>query len=264
MSIKGSFLFYGSGGSTGVPVIGCDCSVCQSDSPCNKRLRPSGLLTVGDRQLLIDCGPDFREQALRYDLRELDGVLLTHTHYDHIGGIDDLRIFFFRYEEPLPCLLSKSSYKALQNRLHYMFAPQAHGNNIPVQLDFQVLPDSRGEVEFRGVSVRYLTYRQGGMLVNGYRFGDFAYITDISDYSDTIFEDLEGCETLVVSALRHNPSHVHFTINEAVAFARKVGVKRTWFNHISHQLDHEETNALLPPDIQLAYDGLTIEFQVKS
>jgi phosphoribosyl 1,2-cyclic phosphate phosphodiesterase len=262
MKTKGSFLFYGTGGSTGIPVIGCDCAVCRSDSPCNKRLRPSGLLTVGDRRLLIDCGPDFREQALRYDLSHLDGVILTHTHYDHIGGIDELRIFFFRYEEPLSCLLSKSSLKELQSRLHYMFAKRSHGNNIPVQLDFQLLSEARGVMEFRDIPLSYVTYRQGGMLVNGYRFGNFAYITDISDYPESIFDDLSGCETLVVSALRHSPSHVHFTLDEAVAFARRVGAKRTWFNHISHELDHEETNEQLPPDVQLAYDGLTIEFEL--
>ncbi len=261
--MKGSFLFYGSGGSTGVPVIGCDCEVCRSESPCNKRLRPSGLLTIGDRKLLVDCGPDFREQALRYDLHQLDGVLLTHTHYDHIGGIDELRIFFFRYEEPLPCLLSKSSLKELQSRLHYMFTPRSHGNNIPVQLDFHVLPDARGEIEFRGVHLRYLTYRQGGMLVNGYRIGNFSYVTDISDYPDSIFEDLAGTKTLVVSALRHNPSHVHFTVEEAVEFATKVGATQVWFNHISHDLDHEATNQQLPPHMQLAYDGLTLEFDTE-
>lgn len=261
MSHTGRFLFLGTGASMGVPLVGCDCAVCQSPDPHNKRLRPSGLVQVKDRVLLIDPGPDFREQALRANVEHVDGVIITHTHYDHIGGMDDLRIFFFRQGQPLPCLLSKGSLKDVKDRMAYLFEERTHGQNITAQFDFQVLGAAQGEEDFLGVHLNYLTYRQGTMLVNGFRFGDFAYCSDICDYRDDIFEQLRGLDTLVISALRHEPSHVHFTVAEALAFAEKVGARMTWLTHVAHDLDHKTTNAALPDNVQLAHDGLEVAFQ---
>ena len=258
---EGEFLFLGTGGSAGSPVIGCHCDVCDSHDLHNRRLRPSGFVRWKGKNILIDTGPDLREQLLREEIDHIDGVILTHTHYDHIGGMDDLRIFFFRQKQPLPCLLSKSSLKDLKSRLSYMFLPRAHGSSFSVQLDFQVLGDSVGSTEFTGLPIKYMTYRQGGMLVNGYRFGNFAYVSDICDYSDDLFDELKGVDTLVLSALRHDPSHVHLTVTEAVAFAQRVGARQTWLTHLGHELDHQATNRDLPREVQLAYDGLHFKFR---
>lgn len=260
MRRKGEFLFLGSGGSMGVPVVGCMCPVCTSNSDYNKRLRPSGIVEMDGKKLLIDSGPDFRYQALRAHIHHIDGVLLTHTHYDHVGGLDDLRIFFFRQQEALPCLLSEVSYEDLRKRYDYLFKEKSHGSNVTAQLKFQILDSSRGHTTFQGIKLGYFSYKQGHMLVNGFRFGDFAYVSDISIYPETIFEDLKGIKTLVVSALRHTPAHVHFTVEQAVAFAKRTGAEQTYFTHISHELDHEETNALLPSGIHMGYDGLRFTF----
>lgn len=249
--MPGRFLFLGSGGSMGVPVIACTCAVCTSNSPSNKRLRSSGLLQVGGKTILIDAGPDFREQALKYHVNHLDGILLTHTHFDHIGGIDDLRVYYFMLHQRLPCLLSQETFDELKIRYHYL---------MDTQLDFQILKDDFGKVDFQGIPLCYFSYSQAGMKVTGYRVGTFAYVSDIRKYSDEVLEALQGVEILVLSALRFSASEMHFSVDEAIAFARKVGAKKTWLTHIAHDLDHEKTNELLPPDIRMGYDGLEITF----
>lgn len=258
----GRFTFLGTGASSGVPVVGCDCSVCRSSSLHNQRLRPSGLISVLGKQLLIDAGPDFRYQALRAGIQHIDGVLFTHTHYDHTGGLDELRIFYFRQKKPLPCLLSQESYKDITIRFYYMFREHMHGSNFTARLDWNVLERDRGTVLFQDVPIRYVSYSQGGMGVNGFRFGDFAYISDIYEYPESIFEDLEGIKTLVVGALRHSESFVHFTVEQAVNFSNRVGAEKVWLTHISHDLDHDETNRQLPRHIRMGYDGLEIAFKI--
>ncbi len=261
MKNKGTFLFLGTSASVGIPVIGCKCPVCFSGVTHNKRLRPSGLLKVGDRSLLIDVGPDFREQALRYKIDHLDGLLLTHTHYDHIAGIDELRVYYFLSKKRLPCLLSAESLEDLQKRYDYLFRPIGKGPTLSAQIDTHVLEGDEGELDFLGVRIRYMSYFQGGTKVNGFRIGDFAYISDIREYDASIFECLQGVQTLVVSALREEPSPLHLSLDEAVAFAEKVGAKQTWITHISHAMDHEKINQKLPSSIQLGYDGLEMEFE---
>lgn len=260
--MKGTFLFLGTAGSAGVPVIGCSCSVCQSNSPFNQRLRPSGLLKVDGKTLLIDVGPDFRSQALKYRIDLLDGLILTHTHYDHIAGIDELRIYYLRSQKKLPCLLSEESFEDLEKRYYYLFQPIGKVPTLSAQLDIHLLPEDEGEEEFLGLKIGYVTYTQGGCKVNGFRFGDFAYISDIREFHPSIFEKLIGIKTLVLSALREEKSMLHFSLNEAVEFASKVGAKHTWLTHISHGLDHEATNRKLPKSIQLGYDGLELEFEI--
>ncbi|MCI0382271.1 MAG: MBL fold metallo-hydrolase [Chlamydiae bacterium] len=253
-----SFLFLGTGGSMGVPVVTCSCKVCTSPSPYNKRLRPSGLVKWDGKQILIDAGPDFREQALRFNIRHLDGILLTHTHYDHIGGIDDLRVFYFLKKMRVHCLSSKETSDELKYRYHYLFRHAEEEKDIVFQLDLETLPDDFGKTHFMSIPIQYVTYFQAGMKVNGFRFGSFAYISDIQKYDVQIFPYLEGLDILVVSALRETPSPAHFTLEEAISFARKVGAKKTYITHIAHNLEHEETNRKLPKDIRLAYDGLEI------
>lgn len=254
------FLFLGTGGSAGIPMIGCHCRVCTSSNLRNQRLRPSGLIKIKGKQILIDAGPDFREQALKYQIDMLDGVLLTHTHFDHVAGLDELRAYYLHYRKELPVLVSESTLQALKRRYEYFFQERSFGISLAAQLDFHLLPSRRGVTEFVGVTIGYTTYEQGGMEVNGFRFGTFAYISDIRVFSETLFEDLEGIEILVVSALRTEPSRMHFNIEEAIAFAKKVGAKQTYFTHIGHELEHESTQAFLPGGVKLAYDGLRVEF----
>lgn len=258
--MRKKLLFLGTGSSAGVPVIGCDCSVCTSNSPYNKRFRPSILLKYGEKSILVDPGPDFRDQALRFNIKRLDATIITHVHYDHIGGLDDLRIFYFIENKPLHCMLSKPSYDEIKLRYFYQFLEAKEHNSKTVKFEYLILPNDRGEVDFHGLHIQYLTYYQGDMPVLGLRIGNLAYISDIRSYEETIFEDLKGVETLIVSGLRHRPSHVHFSVEEAVEFSKRVGAKKTYLNHIDHELDHEKENALLPEGVELSYDGLELEF----
>lgn len=257
--MKDKLLFLGTGGSMGIPVVGCECAVCHSDNPKNKRLRPSVFLTFDEKQLLVDAGPEFRIQALRYGIHQLDGVLFTHSHHDHTAGIDDLRALSFKTKKPFPALLSDETAKDLKTRYYYLFDHNPTYEGMTTQITMQILKDSRGSVVFEGVPIRYLTYEQGGMQVNGFIIGSVAYLSDIKNYPETIFEDLEGVDTLVLSALRFTPSKLHFSIDEAVDFASKVGVEKVWLTHISHDLEHDKTNAYLPPHVRMAYDGLEID-----
>lgn len=262
MISKGKFLFLGTGGSMGIPVIGCECAVCRSSSSYNKRLRPSGLLSILEKNIIIDCGPDFRQQMLQYKIKHIDGLIFTHAHYDHTGGFDELRIINARAKKPVPCLLSEATAQELKMRFPYVFDADAPQATITTKASFQYLESTRGFVEFLGIPLHYMTYEQGGMLVNGFRFGNFAYISDIRHYPETIFEDLRGVKTLVVSCLRYQPSVLHFNVEEAIAFSNKVGANEVWFTHLAHELDHELTNSRLPPNYQLAYDGLEIDFEL--
>lgn len=259
--MKNKLLFLGTGSSAGVPKIGCDCSVCTSKSPYNKRFRPSVLLQVGQKNILVDAGPDFRDQALRHNIKHLSAVILTHTHYDHIGGLDDLRIFYFIEKKPIHCLLSSCSYEEIKLRFYYQFLDNTEDNSKSVKFEYLVLPQDRGEIDFHGLHIQYLTYQQGEMPVLGLRMGNLAYITDIRTYPETIFEDLKGIDTLIVSALRQTPSPIHFNLEESLAFAEKTGCKKVYFNHIDHELDHEKTNRSLPSWAKLSYDGQVIEFE---
>lgn len=257
--MKGKLLFLGTGGSVGVPVIGCSCAVCQSHDPRNQRLRPSVLLRYAKRLFLVDVGPDFRVQALRYGITHLDGLLLTHAHHDHTAGFDDLRPIYYKRGSPLPVLLSRETAQDIQRRYHYLFQPEPGQENFETRFNLQLLPEDQGEVIFENVAIRYVVYTQGGMRVNGYRIGNVAYISDIRHFHSSIFDHLKGTKDLIVSALRYVPSPLHFSVDEAIDFAKQVGAERVWLTHISHELEHEHTNAYLPANMKVAYDGLEIE-----
>ena len=260
--MQGRFVFLGTGGSMGVPMIGCECEVCRSGSTYNKRLRSAGLIVAGDKKFVIDVGPDFRTQALYYHIKRIAGVLLTHAHSDHLAGIDDLRAYFFLQKHKIPCALSKETFDEVKLRYHYMLQPLTSGKSIAAQIDFHILQEDFGTFELEGLPVEYVSYYQTGMKVTGYRIGNFAYISDIREYSEEVVRKLKGVEILVLSALRHVPTAMHFSIEEAIAFARLVGAKRTYLTHIAHELEHHQAAAQLPEDIHMSYDGLEIPIEI--
>lgn len=257
---KGSFLFLGTGGAAGVPMIGCTCPVCLSQDPHDKRLRPAGLLSARGKKLVIDTGPDFRSQALLYQVNKLDGVLLSHAHFDHVAGLDELRTYYLLQKLILPVLVSIETLDSLKKRYDYLFREKTWGVSLAAQLHFQVLEDDRGKTRFCDLPLAYMTYEQGKTKVNGYRIGNFAYVSDIKKYPETIFEDLQGVETLVIGALKKEPSQMHLSFDDAIDFSRRVEAKSTYFTHIGHEVDHQSTNAKLPKGFQVAHDGLRLEF----
>jgi len=252
-------LFLGTGGSMGIPVIGCTCATCASPSPFDKRLRPSILITDGKKRYLVDIGPDYRTQALKFGIDTLAGLLLTHTHYDHIAGLDELRIYTFQQKEAMPCLLSRETLEELKIRYHYFIPPPVIDETHWTNLKFSLLEGNQGEVNFEGLKTSYCTYEQVGMKVNGFRFKKTAYMTDVMEYDDEVFKSMQGIETLIISARRWEKSFAHLSVEEAVKFSKKTSAKKTYFTHISHEIEHEETEENLPDGFFLAYDGLEIE-----
>jgi len=213
---------------------------------------------MGGKTLLIDAGPDFRQQALLHKIDHLDGLLLTHTHFDHIAGIDELRVYYLIQKKPLLCLLSKESFEELKVRYHYLFRPLSSNQSLTAQIEVQVLPHKTGEADFAGFKIGYFSYFQSGMEVTGYRLGSFAYVSDIRDFDEAIFGWLSGVKTLVVSAIRAEPSKMMFSIDEAIDFARAAGVKETFLMHMNHEVDYHAVNPQLPSGVHLAYDGLEV------
>lgn len=258
-----TFLFLGTGSSSGIPMIGCQCGVCKSSDPHDKRLRPSGLLMIKGKKIVIDSGPDFRQQALKYQLNTIDGLLITHSHFDHVAGLDELRSYYLINRKNLPVIVSRPTIDDLKRRYDYLFREKSWSHSLTAQLDFCVLEEERGTIQFLDIPIQYMRYEQASTPVNGYRIGSFAYVSDIRNYPKTIFEDLQGVETLVVSALRHETSLMHFNLEEAIAFSRHVGATQTYFIHMGHELDHAKTNAMLPSGFQLAHDGLELELDLR-
>lgn len=255
---KNQVLFLGTGASAGVPMIGCSCSICTSPLSQNKRRRSSVLLTLDGKKILIDAGPDLREQALFFHINKIDALLLTHPHADHIGGMDDLRAFNFATQAKIPCYLSEDTLREVKIRYHYFLNPVSKDKSIPAQLSFHLLPNQDGKIMVEEREFFYFSFSQAGVPVTGFRTGDFAYVSDIKEYNESIFDSIKGVQILVLSALRHAPSKMHFTVKEALAFASRAGAKQTILTHLSHELGYEETNALLPSSVQMGYDGLTL------
>lgn len=248
--------FLGTGTSTGVPQIGCGCEVCRSQDPRDKRLRSSSLVKVGSTRLLIDCGPDFRQQMLRTtDFHPLDAVLLTHEHYDHVGGLDDLRPYSVFGDVDIYADEWTASH--LEERLPYCFqqkmypgVPELHLHRVAPHDTFRV-----GEAQVTALQVMH-----GRLPILGYRINNLAYITDMKTMPDSELPLLQGIDTLIINGLRHTEHHSHQTIEEACAFAQRIGARQTYLIHLNHSIaPHERESQLLPEGIELAYDGLTIE-----
>jgi phosphoribosyl 1,2-cyclic phosphate phosphodiesterase len=251
----------GTGTSTGVPVLGCGCEVCTSDDPRDTRTRCACYVRVGDMGLLVDTGPDFRQQALREDVDRIDAVCYTHHHFDHVVGLDDLRPFFFDNRRTMPCYTHPDTAAVLRRNYDYIFGSDPYPGAANVEIR---VADGPFEVPSRyddaaPVAVDPILLYHGEMPVYGYRIGGFAYLTDVSRIPEPSYEGLQDVDVLVLDALRPRSHPTHFSFEEAVATARRIGARETYFVHMTHSVRHAEANARLPDDIQLAYDGLTVE-----
>jgi phosphoribosyl 1,2-cyclic phosphate phosphodiesterase len=250
-------ILLGTGTSHGVPMIGCDCAVCTSDDPRDKRTRPSAHLRFENVELLIDTAPELRLQCIANDIKRVDAVLFTHHHADHVAGLDDLRRFNWLMQKAVPLYGTRRTLENLRRMFAYAFehAPDSPHSRPSIELhEIDEQP-----FEYRGVSVLPSPLLHGKMPVFGFRFGRFAYCTDCSFIPEESFERLRGVEVLVLSALRKSPHPAHFTIEQAVEAAKRIGAERTYFTHMTHQLGHEETNRELPDGVRLGHDGLRIE-----
>lgn len=249
--------FLGTGTSQGIPVIGSTHPVCLSNDPRDKRLRVSVLLNYEDGfTCVVDCGPDFRQQMLSNDVRRLDALLFTHEHADHTAGIDDIRPFFFRQGD-IPIYAHERVVESLRLRFDYIFADE---NRYPGAPAVSVNRVEKGRAFRLGEHwVTPVDARHNRLQVFGYRFGDFAYLTDIKTISPEEAERLEGVRVLAVNALRREAHHSHFNLDEALAFIRQIRPERAYLTHISHMLGfHAEVERDLPPDVHLAYDNLSL------
>jgi phosphoribosyl 1,2-cyclic phosphate phosphodiesterase len=250
MSLRVTML--GSGTSTGVPVIGCACEVCGSANPKNKRWRPGLKLEAEDKVVLVDTPTDLREQALRFGLPRLDAIVFTHSHADHIYGLDDVRIFNFRQRAPIPCYGSEETLRNIRRAFAYVWEAGQEGGGkpqlelVPVREPFALLDRT-----FVPVPVWH-----GSMEVFGYRIGGFAYVTDCNVIPESSFALLAGVEILVLDALRHRPHSTHFSVEDATAVARRIGARRTIFTHMTHEVDQDDP---LPAGVEFGYDGLAFD-----
>lgn len=248
--------FLGTGTSHGVPVIGCDCEVCRSHDPRDHRLRSSALVETSSTRLLIDCGPDDRQQLLKIPFRKIDGVLITHAHYDHVGGLDDLRAFCQFGDIDL--YANDVAAKSIRHNFPYYFeeklypgVPRFHLHEVPAHVPFRI-----GDQEIVPVSIMH-----DKLPIFGYRIGRLAYLTDVKTIPSAEYDYLKGIDTLVISSLRWEvPHHSHLLVADAIAIARRIGARRTYLMHLTHKIGlYDEASARLPEDVRLAYDGLTIE-----
>ena len=246
----------GTGTSVGVPRIGCRCPVCQSGDERNKRLRCSILIETGDRRVLVDTTPDLRTQALRYDIRQLDAVLFTHGHADHLHGLDDVRCYCFDREDPLPCYADRLTLDRINRVFDYAF-DSPFPKSLP-RLDLRLID---GELSLFGLEITPLTVFHGELPVLAFRIGTFAYVTDCNRIPPEAMSQLRNLDVLVLDALRHSEHPTHFNVEQALAVVDELAPVRTYFTHIAHDLDHEATNADLPDGVELAYDGLLLDLK---
>jgi len=249
--------FLGTGTSQGVPVIACDCAVCQSDNSQDKRLRSSILIETPSTTLIIDTGPDFRQQMLRENVNKLDAVLLTHSHKDHLAGLDDIRAFNFSQKKEMALYARNDCMERVKMEYDYVFASKKYPG-VPSIQDIVISennPFYLNELEIIPILVWH--YK---MPVLGFRIGDFTYITDANKINTEELEKVKGSKLLVLNALQKTEHISHFTLQEAIELAQEVGAEQSFFTHISHKLGlHDVENKQLPPNINLAHDGLKIK-----
>ena len=252
-----SITVLGSGTSAGVPTIGCGCAVCASADPHDRRLRPSILIRYDGRVVLVDTSPDFREQALRARIERVDAILYTHSHADHILGLDDVRPFNYRQRQAIPIYGNEDTLAVIQRVFKYAFTEEPTESTRP-RLELRELNGQPFEVF--GVEFTPIRLPHGKTSdVLGFRFGSAAYLTDHSDIPEEAKAKLRGLDVLFLDALRHRPHPTHSTVAQSLEWVRELAPRRAFFTHICHDLPHEATEAALPEHVRLAYDGLEID-----
>ena len=255
--VSGQLVFLGTGTSVGVPVVGCGCEVCGSSDPRNNRTRCALVLGLPGGNLLVDTSPDLRTQLLREKIGVVHAVLFTHDHADHLFGLDDLRMFPYYLGGPLPVYCEEQVEARIRKSFDYAFAAdaQGYGGGVP-QIVFRRI----GVEPFEMLSQHVIPMRlnHGKFQVLGFRFGNVAYCTDTNQIPAESWPLLQGLDVLILDALRLRPHSTHFSLTEAIEVARRLNAKRTLFTHMSHDLEHQATNALLDEGMELAYDGLRI------
>lgn len=256
--MKATLTVLGSGTSMGVPTIGCDCAVCHSPDPHDRRTRPSIMVEYDGRLILIDTTPDFREQAIREGIDHVDAVLYTHTHADHILGIDDLRPLSFHRPGKIPLYARPEAAEFLRTMFRYIFdADYKFGGIARVELK-----PIDGAIELFGARFEPVAVIHGETEIYGFRFGSAAYLTDFSDVPDSSLKRLQNLDILFLDALRHKPHPTHSTVENSLRIVDELRPQRAFFTHICHDLPHEATNATLPPNVRLSYDGMKLEFEI--
>lgn len=256
--MQAEIIILGSGTSMGVPTIACNCRVCTSEDPHDRRTRPSIAVQWDEYTVLIDTGPDFRHQALRERLNRVDAVLYTHSHADHIMGLDDLRPLSFKRTEKIPLYADEPTATVIERIFNYTFDPNSY---YPTRARVE-MHRLNASVEIHEKAFQRVPLVHGDIEVAGFRFGNAAYLTDMSDIPESSFGLLKNLDVLILDALRRKPHPSHATLDQALEFVRRIEPRRAFFTHMSHELPHDETNRELPENVRLAYDGLRIPFEI--
>ncbi len=260
--MKAEIVFLGSGTSMGVPTLGCGCAVCHSSDPRDRRTRPSIALLyregADERIVLIDSGPDFRQQALRENIDHIDAVLYTHSHADHILGLDDLRPLTFKGAGKIPLYADRTTADVLETVFEYTFS---ESSTYPHKARVALHP-LKSHTHLFGADFITVPLLHGELETSGFRFGNAAYLTDMSDIPKSSFALLENLDVLILDALRRTPHPSHSNLETALHFVEKIRPRRAWFTHMSHDLGHVETENEMPPHVRLSYDGLRIPIEL--
>lgn len=250
--------FLGTGTSQGVPLIGCNCEVCTSDDTRDNRLRCSIWIETPETSIVIDAGPDFRYQMLRQNIKKLDAIVFTHGHKDHVAGLDDVRAYNFFSKKAMQVYATEETQEVLKREFAYVFS----GANYPgiPQIDLNTI-NEQDPFTVNGLKLTPILVKHMFLDVLGFRIGDFTYITDANYIADTEIEKIKGSKVVILNALRHEQHPSHFTLEEAIEMAHKIGAETTYFTHMSHQLGkHKDIEDQLPEGIHLSYDGLELTF----
>ena len=245
------------GTSTGIPMIGCTCQVCTSTDSRDMRLRTAALIETPDGNILIDAGPDMRQQLLRAGTKSLHAVLLTHEHQDHIGGIDDLRPLNYRMDTPMPVYGRRRTIEAVKKRYYYAFDNNNGGSSRPNLTMHELTPWQT--LTLAGVPITVLPITHGTLDIFGYRIGNLAYITDASNIDAEVVRALAGVDTLIINALRDDPHPMHLSFDQAQAYVERIGPRRAYYVHLTHDILHATLIDRLPTHIQPGFDGLMLE-----
>jgi phosphoribosyl 1,2-cyclic phosphate phosphodiesterase len=244
----------GSGTSTGIPMVGCHCQVCDSTDRHDKRTRASILVESGAKRILVDTSTDLRSQMLREGIPQVDAVLLTHSHADHINGIDDLRGFHFIHRRIIPCYGSPDTMERVTDKFSYIFDGRNSEGYSPLMEPFAV----ESPFELFGCSITPVPIKHGTLHATGYRFGNAAYLTDCSEIPEASLELLQGLDLLIIDALRYSPHPNHFNIEGALQVVQQLAPRRSWLTHLTHEV-HHRNGGRLPDGVEFAYDGLSVE-----